>query len=226
MANNCVSNFRIVSGNKDVLDGIAATFNSLRERFPDDPNYWWGQTSLKHLSEVLGVPANECRGYLDSEPWLEACLTMCGRNASPRPFTVVPAGEGFALSFSVVSGWDTPSWLVDWLQQLVRDNEKHGLAFGYRATDEFNNFHSAYRGDIIGSVYEIDHEDGGCYDYGEEKAFLENISLISGIPFSDEQVHKAEEGQFSEILEAVDNYNEEHEDQHVYVHVYEESKYQ
>lgn len=223
MANNCVSNFRIICDKKEVLDGLCEKFNSLREKYPDDPNYFWGQTSLKHLSEVLGVKADEIRGYIDPDPDAYACLVMSGRDVSPEAFEVTASWGVYQLRFSVLSGWNTPLWFTDYLDALARENEEYGFAYGFRATDEFGNFHSAYRGDIIGGVYEIDHCDGGTYDYGEEEEFLRKISVLTGIPITENLIEKAQNGQFEQILEAVDEYNAEHEGDEVYVHIFEEN---
>ena len=223
MANNCVTKFILAASAATPLKALADILNSLKVKYPADPNYYWGQQALKHLYDELPVKTDfpELRGYVDSDPWLGACLFMSGRHVSSEPFTVQELTPGrFTLRFSMVSGWATPDWFILYLEGLCEKHADEGLAYGYLATDEFNSFHTVHNGQLTGCVYDIDHYDGDCYNYGQEEQFLDNICRIIKVSPSQKMRRDAAKRNFTDILAAVEQYNEANEDEQVYVHIY------
>lgn len=227
MANNCVTNIRLVCKEKTPLQGVADILNSLREKFSDNPNCWWGQTWLLNLATLLyGTPNSfdEYRGYVDSDFNVCACLIMCGRtDASREPFKVTECRDGFQMHFSVVSAWDLPKWITIWLEELKRTYSESKFDYGFRSTDEFGGFHICHNPEIIGEVYEVYHEDGYCFNIGDEQAFLQNISEITGIRLTDKMKRDADICDFRDILRAVNAWNEKHEDDKCIVNIYQEA---
>lgn len=231
MANNCVANFRITATAAAPLQEIADILNSLREKFPEESvdENWFGQNWLGNLATLLGHDTDtfdgEMRGYIDQNFWLFAEMSMCGATeASKEPFKVEKTAKGYELTFSVVSAWGLPSWVLDWFLTYENKYTDEMVIVSYKATDEFNDFHTCRHPEVIGGVYEIDHASGDVYDFGQEQMFLENISRITGIPLTEKMKKDAESGNFREILSLVDKWNEDQEDEECYIFVYKENK--
>lgn len=225
MANNCVTTFLIVSNSRGPLEGLAGVFNSLKTKYPKNPEYYWGQQSLRHLYDELRCNDRhpELRGYIDSDTDVEPSIFMSGLYISDEPFTVTDLGPGRSgLCFSMVSAWYVPSWFTSYLDGLCREHAADGFTYAFLTTDEFHGFHHCRRGDLIGSVYQIDHPQGDNYNYGQEQAFIENLASIIGFPLTEEIRRSASRRDFQAILQAVDDYNESAENGDVYVHIYEE----
>lgn len=228
MANNCVTNFHIVAKKKEPLQEIADIFNSLREKFPKEPleSNWWGQTWLGNLATVLGYDIStfqgEMRGFVDPEFYLYPCLCMSANDVTDKPFEVYGQEDNYAISFSVLSGWALPDWVLSWLNGLAEKHSAEAMIVSFRSTDEFHNFNNCQNPEVIGDIYEIDHEDGGTYDIGQETEFLQNISKITGIEITEAMKKDADKHNFKKIKALVEEWNDNHEDEECYIHIYQE----
>lgn len=221
MPNRCATNWKIVGPDKTVRK-VTDIFNSLFKKENQLEN-GFGETWLGSLyaliygktrDEVLKTHEN-VRGLIDPSPCACACLFINHPDPNNR-FVVEKTKDGLlSLTFTTQSAYDVPFWMAEWFDSFEKDNKN--FAYGYKATDEFGNFHVCRNGELIGGIYVVDHEDGNDFNYGQEEEFLQCIEKITGITCDRQRFIG---GDFDEVLEKVNEYNEKHEDDGCYVSIY------
>ena len=223
MSNWCATNWKIVGSEKSVRK-VADIFNSLFKKENQLEN-GFGETWLGSLyaliygktrDQVLKTSEN-VRGLIDPNPCACACLFINHPDPDDR-FVVEKTEDGLlSLSFTTQSAYDVPYWMCNWFASFEEEDEN--FAYGYKATDEFGNFHVCRNGGLIGGVYVVDHEDGNEFGYGEKEAFLDCIEKITGLTFDRQRFIG---GDYQEVLRKIDEYNEDHEDEECYVAIFKE----
>ena len=218
MPNWCATNWT-VRGKAGDIQKLADIFNSLKEREDVRPN-GFGKQWLGNLAAALGYDFDKLdeaganmRGTIDSNGSACACLILGQPDSKPFRTETDASGELSTLRFTTQSAWGMPDWFTDHLDAL-------GVEYGYKATDEFGNFHVCHNPDLIGAIYEL--EDIGRdiweeYRRGEEDRVLARIQSSTGIEYPRERLDK--EG-WEPLLEMLAEYNEDHEDEEVYLHPY------
>ena len=91
--------------------------------------------------------------------------------------------------------------------------------YGYRATDDCGNFFVAYNASVIGDTYEIYGQEGGTWSPGQEEEFLKALESFIHVNIDRDRFTK---GNYSQIYEEVEKYNNENEDDEIYVYIFKE----
>ena len=218
MPNWCCTNWTL-RGTTEEIHKLADIFNSLPGREDVMPNgfgkFWLGNlaVALGYNYEEMENRGENMRGHLDSDDGACACLFL-GQPSDDR-FKPTDTADGLSLlSFSTQSAWGMPDWLTEHF-----DNS--GLEVGYKATDEFGNFHVHRNHDLMPYVYELECVDTDFFEYkkGQEEELVKKIEEATGLSFDHDKVKR---GDFGEVLSAIIDYNDEHEDHEVYLCVYQD----
>ena len=217
MPNWCATNFVILNADRTFLQAFCDAVNSLRTRkevMPSD----FGRKCLVNLADALGYDwmkleeshAN-MRGLIDTNPDSPACLEI--PEPWDDPLTVEEDADGKPLiRFSTQTAYDLPSWLVDHFERNQPD-----CTVCYKATDDQGNFHVCRNGKVFPELNEIDDCKGGdihCFNSDQAEEYAQKLKELTGIEADpDEILRKGIDAFCRKLLK----YNDEHEDEEVYV---------
>lgn len=175
MPNWCSTNMAI-KGHKPELQKFTDILNSLPKRTPPAKN-GFGPLWLGTLVDALGGNWEEidCRGHVDPDPLAPASWTL-DRPDENRPFVI---DEDGVLRLTVAMAWSLSEQFLKFLEEKMP-----GLAFFYKSTDEFGNFHLRHDPfNLIDKVvYELETYDE-TYEYTADQRdkFLKDLAGACGL---------------------------------------------
>ncbi len=207
MANNCTTNWIVVSRKEEPIRELCKKFNLLHD-MPQIP--WWGKGAFRNLARVLGfsedVIKTMClKGFITPNPWLESRANQSGDNLMGMLFEYHIENGTYRFRFSTQSAYDVPKWFTEYLENL---KIKEGIEFDYRASDEFGNYYKSRNGQLVGKTYVINTCDSTYeYNIGEEDEFALQLANLIGVTPDKEMIYNAKQRLFSDILREVKNMN-------------------
>ena len=222
MPNWCVQNW-ILKGPKDDVQRFCDTVNSCLVK-PDVKPNGFGKFWLGNLCVAFGYEYSDTKSGLrgNFDPDESCCATLCHPEPEEKAITPLSIdGDTSEIRFSVTHAWG-PS---DWFQEMV-DEQFPDLEQAWKATDEFGNFHACRGLEAFGmKKYEVDPwgEAGEwkCFGDGEEQQAADYLNKITGRtedPITADEILYDEDA----VNEKLGAYNEENEDDCVYLHVWKE----
>lgn len=214
MPNWCCQNW-VLRGPRKEIKRFCDTVNSCLTRPEVEPNafgkLWLGNltaafgedydtlnNSGAHLRGVLSAYGDECAGFFGP-----------AKNDTPISFNELASGEA-EVRFSVTTAWDPSEWFEKTVEEKFPD-----LDFGWKATDEFGNFHTCRNFDMLGEdtyVIEQVNEDSVGFTYGEEEKAAKVLSEILGTEVSAREILNNAISMYEKICD----FNEANEDHEVF----------
>ena len=177
MPNWCVQN-SILKGPKEDITRFCNLVNSLYDNPQNKPN-GFGDLWLGNLFIAMGGKPEDIniicglRGNIDPDGDTMATLFY------PEPKKALLKPNDYddgnsAVYFSVTTAWGPSQWFNDMIGERFPN-----CKYGWKATDEFGNFHVGHNLDLLGvKRYGIDWEYELFYDYGEEDAVAAALNDI------------------------------------------------
>lgn len=221
MPNWCCQNW-VLRGPRKEIKRFCDTVNSCLTRPEVEPN-GFGKFWLGNLTAAFGENYNDLdksgahlRGILSADGEESPCFGGPAENDTPLSFSNLESGEA-EVRFSVTTAWD-PS---EWFEKTVEEKFPN-LHYGWKATDEFGNFHTCHNLDLLGEdTYIIDqvNEDSVGFDCGEEEKAAKVLSEILGAKVSADEILRNADSLYGKIAA----FNEENEDHEVFFTVWVEA---
>ena len=221
MPNWCVQNW-ILRGPKESVRNFCDTVNKCLTS-PDVMPNGFGKFWLGNLCVAFGYEyRNDCcglRGNFDPDPSCYA--TLMHPDAEEKGIEPVEISETDSeIRFSVTHAWSPSLWFQEMLDEKYPELEQ-----AWKATDEFGNFHTCLNIEAFGlKKYEIetwgpDGEDK-CFGEKEHQQVADYLNGLTEntVNFTVDDILKGED----HIAEKLSQYNQEHEDEEIYVYVWEE----
>ena len=190
MPNWCFTSYVVTGDEKEVCD-LYEKMRSLEEREESLVENGFGKTWLGNLVTLLGGDWNTI--YCRGD-WSD--LTKDDDNG--------------ALRFDTETAWCDADETIAFLQEKYPNLEFYFIAeepgMGYYATNDTAGEYFPYRY----SVLPYDSGEEYQYEEGEEQAFFDEITNLTGCKVNS----------FEEVEKAVHEYNEQHEDEEIYVKIF------
>ena len=214
MPNWCCQNW-VLRGPRKEIKRFCDTVNSCLTRPEVEPNAF-GKLWLGNLTAAFGEDYDtlnnsgaHLRGVLSA--YGDECAYFFGpaKNDTPISFNDLESGEA-EVRFSVTSAWGPSKWFEKTVEEKFPD-----LALGWKATDEFGNFHTCRNfGMLDEDAYVIEQvdEDSVGFTYGEEEKVAKVLSEILGTEVSAEEILNNALSMYEKICD----FNEANEDHEVY----------
>lgn len=190
MPNWCNTSY-VVTGDENEVCDLYEKMRSLEEREESLVENGFGKTWLGNLVTLLGGDWN---------------TIYCRGDWSD----LVKDDDNGALRFDTVTAWCDADETIAFLQEKYPNLEFYFISeepgMGYYATNDTAGEYFPQRY----SVLTYDSGEEYQYDEGEEEAFFEEIANITGCKVST----------FEEVERAVEEYNEKHEDEEIFVKIF------
>ena len=221
MPNWCCQNW-VLRGPRKEIKRFCDTVNSCLTRPDVQPN-GFGKFWLGNLTAAFGENYNDLdksgahlRGVLSAYGDECACFFGPPENDTPLSFNDLDGGQA-EVRFSVTTAWGPSKWFEKAVEEKFPD-----LHFGWKATDEFGNFHTCRNLDLLGEdTYIIEQvgEDSVGFGCGEEEKVAKVLSEILGTEVSAKEILTNAISMYEKICD----FNEVNEDHEVYFTVWVET---
>ena len=226
MPNWCTSNY-VLEGPKEDLMRFSDTVNACLSKPDVKPNgfgkLWLGNIYVAFGGDAENVlTADGLRGCIETDP--EAIPCLCGPSSEEEPVSPALEEDGKTrLRFSVTTAWGPSAWLDDMLEEQFPR-----IRFGWKATDEFGNFHYVRNMSLMGiEPYEVEScKNGECltetFGYGEEEAMADYLKKETGMPFNREEIVNQTDDFYVKLYEFNQKHEELEDEEYIYVRVWKE----